>query len=514
MSKVVLERLSMLRKFLADKSLSAYITFSTDPHSGEYVPAHWESRKWISGFTGSAGTVVVTTDDAGLWTDSRYFLQAEEQLAGTGIRLFKERVEGTPTIAAWLGEVLVAGAKVGIDGYTTPLYLAESLKSELGDYGIELVLCDDPYSNIWHDRPAMPSGSPFLLPLEFAGEDILCKINRIRKTMDAGGADLVVISSLDEIAWALNMRGNDVHCNPLFLSYLLVSRGEVTLYIDRMKLTDEVREYLQVSEIIVREYSDIAKDLIVIHGMKVQMSSQVNVALYEAASSSNEVIVKASPVVEMKSVKNEVEMTGFRNAMIRDGVAMVKFLKWLGENVGTGKLTELNIDEKLYEFRASQKYFKGISFDTIAGYNEHGAIVHYEATEETSSDLKEEGLLLLDSGAHYLDGTTDITRTISLGALTEEQCVDYTLVLKGFIQLAMAEFPHGTCGTQLDVLARQFMWKYGVNYGHGTGHGAAHPAAVPLGLGPRTGRVSGHRLPAYLSGAVPPPLLGHRRSGL
>ena len=205
MSKVVLERLSMLRKFLADKSLSAYITFSTDPHSGEYVPAHWESRKWISGFTGSAGTVVVTTDDAGLWTDSRYFLQAEEQLAGTGIRLFKERVEGTPTIAAWLGEVLVAGAKVGIDGYTTPLYLAESLKSELGDYGIELVLCDDPYSNIWHDRPAMPSGSPFLLPLEFAGEDILCKINRIRKTMDAGGADLVVISSLDEIAWALNM---------------------------------------------------------------------------------------------------------------------------------------------------------------------------------------------------------------------------------------------------------------------------------------------------------------------
>lgn len=459
---------------MQSKSISAYITYSTDPHSGEYVPAHWESRKWITGFTGSAGTAVITSDDGGLWTDSRYFIQAEEQLTDTGLKLFKERIPETPSIPQWLCRVLKKGERVGIDGYTTPLQTVNELRNELSAYGIEVVMIEDPYKTIWNDRPDLPDNKPFILEEKYSGESASSKISTIRNHISNTGTDYILISALDEIAWTLNMRGTDIECNPLFVSYLLISEKEATLYINKNKLTETTVDYLQSQGVGHRNYEDIESDLTAISGRKIAMSPSINFAMYNAASEHNTVFIQASPVSEYKAVKNQTEINGFRNAMLRDGVAMVRFLIWLQKNIGNGNLTELSIDEQLYKERSAMENFRGISFATIAGYQEHGAIVHYEADEQSASTLKPEGLLLIDSGAQYLDGTTDITRTIPLGPTTEEQKKDYTLVLKGFIQLAMAEFPQGTCGTQLDVLARLAMWKEGINYGHGTGHGVGH----------------------------------------
>lgn len=459
---------------MQSKSISAYITYSTDPHSGEYAPAHWESRKWITGFTGSAGTAVITSDDGGLWTDSRYFIQAEEQLTDTGLKLFKERMPETPSIPQWLCRVLKKGERVGIDGYTTPLQTVNELKNELSDYGIEVVMVEDPYKTIWNDRPDLPDNKPFILEEKYSGESASSKISTIRNHISNTGTDYILISALDEIAWTLNMRGTDIECNPLFVSYLLISEKEATLYINKNKLTETTVDYLQSQGVGHRNYEDIESDLTAISGRKIAMSPSINFAMYNAASEHNTVFIQASPVSKYKAVKNQIEINGFRNAMLRDGVAMVRFLIWLQKNIGNGNPTELSIDEQLYKERSAMENFRGISFATIAGYQEHGAIVHYEADEHSASILRPEGLLLIDSGAQYLDGTTDITRTIPLGPTTEEQKKDYTLVLKGFIQLAMAEFPQGTCGTQLDVLARLAMWKEGINYGHGTGHGVGH----------------------------------------
>lgn len=459
---------------MQSKSISAYITYSTDPHSGEYAPAHWESRKWITGFTGSAGTAVITSDDGGLWTDSRYFIQAEEQLTDTGLKLFKERMPETPSIPQWLCRVLKKGERVGIDGYTTSLQTVNELKNELSDYGIEVVMVEDPYKTIWNDRPDLPDNKPFILEEKYSGESASSKISTIRNHISNTGTDYILISALDEIAWTLNMRGTDIECNPLFVSYLLISEKEATLYINKNKLTETTVDYLQSQGVGHRNYEDIESDLTAISGRKIAMSPSINFAMYNAASEHNTVFIQASPVSKYKAVKNQIEINGFRNAMLRDGVAMVRFLIWLQKNIGNGNPTELSIDEQLYKERSAMENFRGISFATIAGYQEHGAIVHYEADEHSASILRPEGLLLIDSGAQYLDGTTDITRTIPLGPTTEEQKKDYTLVLKGFIQLAMAEFPQGTCGTQLDVLARLAMWKEGINYGHGTGHGVGH----------------------------------------
>lgn len=459
---------------MQSKSISAYITYSTDPHSGEYVPAHWESRKWITGFTGSAGTAVITSDNGGLWTDSRYFIQAEEQLTDTGLKLLKERMPETPSIPQWLCRVLKKGERVGIDGYTTSLQTVNELRNELSAYGIEVVMIEDPYKTIWNDRPDLPDNKPFILEEKYSGESASSKISTIRNHISNTGTDYILISALDEIAWTLNMRGTDIECNPLFVSYLLISEKEATLYINKNKLTETTIDYLQSQGVGHRNYEDIESDLTAISGRKIAMSPSINFAMYNAASEHNTVFIQASSVSEYKAVKNQTEINGFRNAMLRDGVAMVRFLIWLQKNIGNGNLTELSIDEQLYKERSAMENFRGISFATIAGYQEHGAIVHYEADEQSASTLKPEGLLLIDSGAQYLDGTTDITRTIPLGPTTEEQKKDYTLVLKGFIQLAMAEFPQGTCGTQLDVLARLAMWKEGINYGHGTGHGVGH----------------------------------------
>ncbi len=473
MKHKIRERVALLRTFMQEKEIRAFIVPSTDPHSGEYVPEFWESRKWISGFTGSAGTAVITDETGGLWTDSRYFLQAASQLEDTGIMLFKDRLPETPSIAEWLGSVLSPGDKVGIDGWVNTTAEAENLQKQLQAYGLQLVSTEDPFQRIWKDRPSLPLNPPFILPLSYAGKNCTEKIAEIREQIFLNHADAILLSALDEIAWTLNLRGSDVHCNPVFVSYLFITDTTTTLYILPEKITPEIKQYLNDNQIEVKPYQAIEADLHHYTGKGIQLTPGTNYALYQAASH-NQIIRHESPVLYMKAIKNETEIQGFHHAMIKDGIAMVKFLFWLKNTVKNSQEAELCIDRKLYNLRAEQKDFKGISFDTIAGYQAHGAIVHYEATEETNATLHPEGLLLLDSGAQYLDGTTDITRTIVLGPVTKEQKTDFTLVLKGFIELSMAEFPHGTCGTQLDVLARQFMWKFGINYGHGTGHGVGH----------------------------------------
>lgn len=483
-NKEIQDRISALRGFMTQNGISAFIVPSTDPHSGEYVPEHWESRRWVSGFSGSAGTVVITTDKAGLWTDSRYFIQAEEQLEGTGIQLFKDRLPDTPSIPEWLGTVLQKGEKVGIDGWVNSMQEADALRKSLAPLGIELVLTEDPFQTIWKDRPGLPSTPVSIHSLEYAGVSCAEKIGNIKDSIKRNGASSIILSALDEIAWTLNLRGDDVHCNPLFISYLLLSEKKNTLFILEEKITNEVRSYLKEHQVEIEDYKSFSEKLKEFSEKDeelLQISPQANEALYALASQHAPVKIAPSPVALMKAHKNPTEIEGFRKAMERDGVAMVKFLRWIKEAVKSGEETELSVDAKLYALRSEQAHFKGISFDTIAGYKEHAAIVHYEATPETSIPLKPEGMLLLDSGAQYLDGTTDITRTIVLGPLTEEEKTDYTLVLKGHLQLQNAQFPAGTCGTQLDVLARIAMWKAGINYLHGTGHGVGQFLCVHEG---------------------------------
>ena len=478
-------RLAGLRQEMAARQLSAFIIPSTDPHSGEYVPEHWETRKWISGFTGSAGTAVITLEDAGLWTDSRYFIQAEEQLEGTGIRLFKDRLPETPSIDEWLGSILKKGDKVGIDGWVNSHQEAHALRNGLAESGLELVtMTEDIFDALWKDRPSLPKTPIFILDETRTGASCTEKIGRIQEAIAKNGASAIILSALDEIAWTLNLRGSDVHCNPVFISYLLISKEGHTLYILEEKITDEVRAYLDKHQVGIKTYSQLAEDLFAFKSNRegvLQISPLANEALYDLSSQYADTLIAPSPVALMKAVKNETEQAGFRKAMERDGVALVKFLRWLEGAVPAGNESEVSIDKKLYELRAEQTDFRGISFDTIAGYKEHAAIVHYEATPETDIPLKPEGLLLLDSGAQYLDGTTDITRTLALGPLTDEEKTDYTLVLKGHLQLQNAHFPAGTCGTQLDVLARSAMWKCGINYMHGTGHGIGHFLCVHEG---------------------------------
>lgn len=470
MKTEIRDRVAALRQFMHDHHLSAFIIPSTDPHSGEYVPKHWETRKWLSGFTGSAGTAVITLQQAGLWTDSRYFLQADEQLADTGITLFKERQPETPSIANWLLEILQPGDTVGIDGWVNTFQETQYLQNQLSKKHIGLSLAPDPFAQLWTDRPTLPPNSVVLQPMDFAGISCTCKMTQLLEAAHQNGCTGILIAALDEVAWTLNLRGSDVHCNPVFVSYLLLTDEKYTLYILEEKLSNEVKAYLNAHQVCVRPYSAIETDLKNYTG-KLQLPTNINAAIQAAANTQAQVTLATSPTLLLKAIKNETEIKGFRRAMERDGVAMVKFLRWLEAAVPAGNETELSIDRKLYELRAEQAHFRGISFDTIAGYAAHGAIVHYEATPETDVPLQSKGLLLLDSGAQYQDGTTDITRTLALGNLTEEEKKDYTLVLKGFIQLSMAEFPHGTCGTQLDALARLPMWKCGINYGHGTGHG-------------------------------------------
>lgn len=473
-STVITTRIEELRTVLKSEGIDAFVFPSTDPHNGEYVPEHWKGREFISGFDGSAGTAVVTMDDAALWTDSRYFLQAEEQLEGTGFRLMKLKIEGTPTISQWLGRKLAAngGTVVGIDGMVNSISTVEALADELrAEGGITLRTNFDPLKVIWKERPAIPSDMAIVHPQKYAGESAQSKIARIRQALRERHVEGMLVSALDDIAWALNIRGTDVHCNPVVVSYLLITMDSVTLYINSDKLTPVVREHLAANGVMTDEYENVKKGLAGYDGYNILMDpDETCYTLYKAYGDRPKVLAP-SPVPSMKIVKNETEIMGYRYAMLRDGIAMVKFLRWLVPAVEEGGVTEVSASDELEAFRAEQSLFKDISFDTIAGYGAHGAIVHYEPTPETDIELKPEGLLLLDSGAQYLDGTTDITRTIALGPVTDEQKHIYTLVLKGHIRLAMAKFPANASGTQLDILAREAMWREGLNYLHGTGHG-------------------------------------------
>jgi len=475
----VSERLSRLREEMQREHLDAVIIPTTDPHNSEYTADHWKGREWISGFNGSAGTAVVTMSGAALWTDSRYFLAAEEQLRETEYRLMKERVQGTPTIAEWLASQQVEN--VSIDGSVVSASVVRELQKELRQHGgMTLRTNWDPLQRIWMDRPAIPTSPVSIHPLEYAGEAVHDKLQRIRKALRQEHADGMLVAALDDIAWTLNLRGQDVHCTPVFVSYLLISSTVAILYINREKLTPEVTAYLKAEGVGVDDYANVGKGLKDYFEYNILMDpDEVNATLFGKANC--QVVEAASPIPALKAVKNEREIAGFRQAMLRDGIAMVKFLKWLRPAVEAGGQTEMSVTEKLCQLRSEQPLYCDLSFDTIAGYEAHGAIVHYEATPETDVPLRPEGLLLIDSGAQYQDGTTDITRTIALGPVTDEQKHIYTLVLKGHIQLAMARFPQGTCGTQLDVLARQAMWRENMNYLHGTGHGVGSYLCVHEG---------------------------------
>ena len=468
------ERLVALRRWMKVNALTAFIFPSSDPHNSEYVADHWKTREWISGFSGSAGTAVVTLQHAALWTDSRYFIAAAKELAGSEYQLMKERMAGTPSISEWLASELAEYEKpiVGVDGSVNTYADVADLKQSLATKGNMLVRCtDDPMDVLWTDRPVIPDNKVCLHPLKYAGETTENKLSRIRESLVKQGVDGLLVTALDEIAWVLNLRGSDVHCNPVFVSYLLISSNNATLYINREKLSEDVCEYLSTENIDVEEYESVENGLKKYTGKSLLIDVHSTNYTLSTAVDSDKIHVGTSPIPMMKAIKNKVEQDGFRAAMLRDGVAMVKFLAWMKGAVEAGGQTEITLADRLEALRAEQQHFKGISFDTIVGYEAHGAIVHYEATPETDIPIESHGFVLIDSGAQYEDGTTDITRTIALGELTDEQRRVYTLVLKGHIQLDLCRFPSGACGSQIDAIAREPMWREGYNYLHGTGHG-------------------------------------------
>ena len=421
-------------------------------------------------------------EQAGLWTDSRYFLQAAKELEGSGITLYKEMLPETPSITKYLSQKLKPGESVSIDGKMFSVQQVEQMKEELAAYSLQVDLFGDPLKRIWRDRPSIPNSPAFVYDIEYAGKSCEEKVTAIRAELTKKGAYALFLSALDEIAWTLNLRGNDVHCNPVVVSYLLITQDDVIYFISPEKVTKEVNEYLKEQHVKLKNYDEVETYLNTFTGRNILIDpKKTNFAIYSAINPKCNIIRGESPVALLKAIRNEQEIAGIHAAMQRDGVALVKFLKWLEEAVPSGKETELSVDRKLHEFRAAQPLYMGESFDTIAGYKEHGAIVHYSATPESDVPLQPKGFLLLDSGAQYLDGTTDITRTIALGELTEEEKTDYTLILKGHIALAMAKFPVGTRGAQLDVLARMPIWKYGMNFLHGTGHGVGHFLSVHEG---------------------------------
>lgn len=478
------QRLESLREVMKREHLAAFIFPSTDAHQSEYVADHWMGRAWISGFDGSAGTAVVTMHSAALWTDSRYFLAAEEQLKGTEFQLMKLKIPGTLSIAEWLGKELqdVDSPEVGLDGWVNSYSSTSGLIADLRKAGGITVRTNfDPLEEIWKDRPSIPLKPVEIQPMEFAGEDVSSKIKRIRLALRAQHADGMLVSALDDIAWTLNLRGTDVHCVPVFVSYLLIASDKVSLFVDEAKVSSEIRAYLESNGVSIYKYNKVEEGLKAYSEYNILLDGNETSYYLWKAVRCQEIVQASSPIPAMKAVKNEAEIAGYRSAMLKDGVAMVKFLKWLLPAVEAGGETEISIDKKLTALRAEQKLFRDISFDTIAGYQAHGAIVHYEATPETDIPLKPEGLLLLDSGAQYQNGTTDITRTIALGPITEEMKHIYTLVLKAHIQLELAKFPDGASGTQLDALGRECMWREGFNFLHGTGHGVGSYLSVHEG---------------------------------
>lgn len=468
-------RLVDLRKTMKETGVSACIVPGTDPHASEYIADYWKERQWISGFDGSAGTVALTLEKAGLWTDSRYFLQGAEQLKGTSIDLMKQGLPETQEIIPWLMSELKAGEKVGVNSQMFSVNAYASMKNELKSVGIELVSIDL-IDKVWKNRPSLPLNPFFVFDKKYTGKSVGEKLDMVRVEMKKNRADVFVLSALDDIAWLFNIRGNDVTYNPVTIAYALVDKKSATLFIASEKCTVETSKYLKENGVNVENYNAVNDVLKKISAEKTVLidGGKLNQSLFESIPEKCGKCNTMSPVFKLKSIKNSVEMSGVRKAMIKDGVALTRFFMWLEDNLKKGKLTEISISDKLRNFRAEQNGFKGESFGTIAGYAGHGAIVHYSATSESDAEIKPEGILLLDSGGQYLDGTTDITRTVALGKPSKKQKTDNTLVLKGHIQLGMAIFPTGTRGSQLDILARKAMWDKALNYGHGTGHGVGH----------------------------------------
>nr|WP_320059980.1 aminopeptidase P family protein [uncultured Bacteroides sp.] len=472
---IINQRIARLRELLKEQELAAFIIPSADPHLSEYVSPHWKSREWISGFNGSAGTIVVTLNKAGLWTDSRYFLQAAEQLDGTCIDLYKEMLPETPTIKEFLCDNIKEGSIVGIDGKLFSINQLIDMRNSFSKMNLKIRTSLDPMEELWEDRPSMPTSQAFIHDEFYAGKSCTEKISLVREEMKKKEVDGLFISALDEIAWCLNLRGGDVKCTPVIVSYLLVTKEEIIYFISPDKLSPTVETYLQTHSITIYDYNNVSNYLSTLKINSILLDpNKSNYSVYSSINSECQIIQGESPLSLLKALKDEKQIIGIHNAMRRDGVALVKFLRWLEEAVPSELETEISIDKKLHEFRAQQELYMGESFDTIAGYKEHAAIIHYSASEESKTTLHPKGFLLLDSGAQYLDGTTDITRTIALGELTTEEAFDYTLVLKGHIALSMAKFPVGTRGAQLDVLARMPLWSHGMNYLYGTGHGVGH----------------------------------------
>lgn len=468
-------RLEAMRKFMEEKNLDAFIIPSTDAHLSEYPPKHWESRKWISGFTGSAGTAVVTKKSAGVWTDSRYFLQGATELKDTGFDLFKMGQPGTPDMTSWIIEQVGAGGTVGIDALVYAASDAHTLKAKLKDKDIKLETSFDPFEVIWEDRPEIPKNKVFTLPDDITGESVEEKIKRINKTLKLNDADGIIIVTLDAVAWTFNLRGNDVDYNPVAVAYAYVSEKGSVLFIDSEKLTDDIKKEYKKAGVTLAEYNNVFNYISNLPESRVCITgSKINYKLEQTIPSNCKIVDLPSPVDLMKSIKNKTELNGFRNAMVKDGVALVKFYMWLEKAIPEGNVTEVTVEEKLTEFRSQQELFVGDSFGTIAGYAGNGAIIHYHAVPETCATVEPKGLLLIDSGGQYKDGTTDITRTIAVGKITRQMKKDYTNVLKGHIALATAIFPEGTRGSQLDILARKALWDNGLTYWHGTGHGIGH----------------------------------------
>ncbi|NLC50356.1 MAG: aminopeptidase P family protein [Bacteroidales bacterium] len=470
------ERLSALRKFMESKNLNVFVIPSTDPHLSEYPAATWESRKWISGFTGSAGTIVVTLKEAGLFTDSRYFLQGKTELANTGIDLFKMGLPETPTMIDWIIDQAGENGKVGIDGLVYAAADAHMLENRLKRKNIELVTQFDPFVEIWKDRPEIPTNEIFTLPEDVTGESAKSKIGRIVEALKKEDADGMLMVTLDAVAWTFNIRGNDVDFNPVAVAYAYISKKETVLFINPKKLTKEVADNLKQQGVTLAAYDKVfeyvgnlpANTSVLVTG------SKINLKLLQTIPANCTVIDVPSPADLMKSMKNETELKGFRNAMLKDGLALVKFYMWMEKAVPAGEVTEVTIEDKLREYRSQQPLYFGESFNTIAGYEGNGAIVHYHATPENHSKVEPRGLMLIDSGAQFMDGTTDITRTLAVGEVTDQMKKDYTNVLKGHIQIATAIYPQGTRGSQLDVLARKALWDNCLHYSHGTGHGIGH----------------------------------------
>jgi Xaa-Pro aminopeptidase len=475
------KRVEKLRAYMREHQLDAFIIPSTDPHAGEYVPEHWESRTWISGFDGSAGTAVVTLTQAALWTDSRYFLAAEQQLKDTCFILMRDKLVETPTIPEWLGEILPEGAIVGIDGSVNTTASVAETKAQLERHHLRLNTEHDPFEEVWEGRPAIPENPVHIHPLKYAGEPTHEKLARIRKRLAEEPCAGIIVNRLDDIAWLTNMRGTDVYQSPMFVSYMLITPADATLYINKVKITDEIVAYLKAEGISVKNYEDIVTDLQHYTLPELWVDPLTNYTLIHAIPATCKVILQDSPVSVMKCIKTQAEIDGYHNCMIRDGVALVRFQKWLYAAVPKGGESEYSADMVLTGFRAEQDLFMEKSFNTIAGYGPHGAIVHYHTTKESSIPLEPKGLFMVDSGGHYLDGTTDVTRTYALGPLTDEERKDYTLGLKGTIRLSMVKFPEGSSGTQLDAFARYAMWQEGINYLHGTGHGVGSYLSVHEG---------------------------------